>query len=126
MFGPWVGSALSERVAPTQRGLHGLQFIVNTRFRHGIAKSWDSNDCRPFWDGVTALSKPIFFTIVPPCPGPTLEDYLEQLRLWRCWLERYPHVRAVLTHGFAFCWKSLTNSGTQSDARPPARRRVTR
>ena len=81
-------------------GLHALQFIVNTRFRNGIDKSWNDNQCRPFWDGVALLGRPVLFTIVPPCPKNTLTDYLAQLSLWREWLERYPEVPAALTHGF--------------------------
>ena len=40
-----------------------------------------------------------FFTPTP-WPRPTLDDYLGQLRTWQGWLERYPTVTAVLTHGF--------------------------
>lgn len=83
-------------------GLHALQFIVNTRFRNGISKSWNDDQCRPFWDGVASLGRPVLFTIVPPCPENTLEDYLAQLSLWRSWLERYPEVPATLTHGFSW------------------------
>lgn len=94
----------AAQVAEVERayalGLHGLQFIVNTRYRYGVTQSWDSLACRPFWDGVTGLGKPIFFTIGPPCPGVTVGDYLSQLKIWQGWLERYPQVSAVHTHGF--------------------------
>lgn len=90
-------------------GLHGLQFIVNARFRQGITKSWNDEACREFWDGISALGKPVFFTIVPPCPGPQLEDYLTQLRLWRDWQQCYPHLPGVLTHGFA--WRMFLRNG---------------
>ena len=82
-------------------GLHGLQFIPPARFRYGITKSWDDDACRPFWDAVAALGKPILFTI-GPAPRPTLDDYLEQLRIWRGWLERYPDAPVALTHGLAW------------------------
>ena len=85
-----------------EQGLHGLQFIVTSRFRYGVTKSWDSDACRPFWEGVTALGKPVMFTIFPPCPGRTLGDYLSQLEIWAGWLQRYPGVPSVLTHGFPF------------------------
>ena len=83
-------------------GLHGLQFIVNTRFRNGICKSWNDEECRPFWDRIAELGRPVLFTIVPPCPELTLSDYINQLTIWRNWLERYPEIPAALTHGFAW------------------------
>ena len=81
-------------------GLAGLQFVVNARWRSGNFAPWDGPACRPFWDGVAALGRPILFTIVPHGTGPALDGYLEQLRVWQGWLERYPEVPAVLTHGF--------------------------
>ena len=81
-------------------GLAGLQFVVNARFRNGNHAPWDGPACRTFWDGVAALRRPVLFTIIPPGPRPNLEGYLEELRTWRGWLERYPDVPAVLTHGF--------------------------
>ena len=54
----------------------------------------------PSGTGIAALRKPVLFTIIPPGPRPSLEGYLEELRAWQGWLERYPDVPAVLTHGF--------------------------
>lgn len=93
---------LAEVERSYQLGLHGLQFMVTTRFRYGVAESWDSDACRPFWEGVTALGKPIMFTIFPPCPGRTLDEYVSQLEIWAGWLKRYPEIPCVLTHGFPF------------------------
>jgi predicted TIM-barrel fold metal-dependent hydrolase len=80
-------------------GLHGLQFIVNSRYRYSVTQPWDEGACRSFWDGVVALGRPIFFTL-SAWPRPVVADYLEQLRRWTGWLERYPQATAVLTHGF--------------------------
>lgn len=82
------------------KGLHGFQFLVNGRYRYGVMESWDSPACRPFWDGIVALRKPIFFTISPPYPGATVQDLLDQLQIWQGWLARYPEASVVLTHGF--------------------------
>src|SRR5262249_24691105 len=60
-------------------GLHGLQFITDSRYRHGLTASWDADACRPFWDGVVALGKPVLFTLHT---WPTLPEYFEQLRIW--------------------------------------------
>ncbi len=88
-------------------GLHGLQFIVNARHRHGVLGSWDGPACRAFWDGVTGLGRPILFTIAPV--EPKLESYLEQLRIWGGWLDRYPQANVVMTHGFP--WRLFLDDG---------------
>lgn len=100
---------LAEVERAYARGLHGLQFLVRPRFLYGVTKSWDDEACRPFWDGVTALAKPVFFTIEPPPPG-TQEDYFGQLRIWAGWLERYPEVPVVLTHGIS--WRLFLDGKT--------------
>ena len=92
--------AVAEVERAYAKGLHGLQFSVHNRYRYGVRDSWDAPACRPFWNGVSALSKPVFFTICAPCPGSTPEDYLAQLQIWQGWLRRYPDLPAVLTHGF--------------------------
>ena len=92
-------AALAEVENAYQLGLCGLQFNNSARFRHGITSSWNSKACRHFWDGVTALGKPVFFTIKAE-PRPLLEDYLVQLDIWQNWLETYPDTPSVLTHGF--------------------------
>jgi predicted TIM-barrel fold metal-dependent hydrolase len=100
------------RVAEVARayadGLHGYQFIMNARYRHGVTASWDGPGCRAFWDGVAALGKPIFFTL-SAWPRPTVDDYVAQLRTWRGWLERYPGVPTVHTHGFP--WRLFRDGG---------------
>jgi hypothetical protein len=60
-------------------GLHGYQFVVTSRYRHGVTASWDGPELRSFWDHVTRLGKPVFFTLTP-WPRPTVDDYLGQLR----------------------------------------------
>ena len=100
--------AVAEVERAYAKGLHGLQFSVHNRYRYGVTESWNASACRPFWDGVTVLGKPIFFTICAPCPGSTVEDYLSQLQVWQGWLTRYPDTLAVLTHGFP--WRLFLSS----------------
>jgi predicted TIM-barrel fold metal-dependent hydrolase len=92
-------AAVAEVARAYAAGLHGYQFVLNSRYRHGVADPWDGPRMRPFWDGVVALGKPILFTLAA-WPRPTVEDYVGQLRTWRGWLERYPQAAAVHTHGF--------------------------
>ena len=97
-------AAVAEVKRAYDLGLHGLQFIVNSRYRYGLTQPWDEGACRTFWDGVVALGRPIFFTL-SAWPRPVVTDYLEQLHRWTRWLQRYPQVAAILTHGFP--WRLL-------------------
>ena len=108
-------AAVAEVVRAYDRGLRGLQFVVKSRYRFGLTQSWDSLVCRPFWDAVVALGKPIFFTI-EPCPGSSLDDYLDQLQVWAGWLSRYPQASVVLTHGFPWRLLLSDNGLTLPDA----------
>ncbi len=97
-------AAMAEVSRAYGLGLHGYQFGLTSRYRHGVTAAWDGPGLRPFWDHVARLGKPVFFTLTP-WPRPTLDDYLGQLRTWQGWLERYPTVAAVLTHGLP--WRLL-------------------
>ena len=77
---------------------------VYTKADDGLTQPWDEGACRTFWDGVVALGRPIFFTL-SAWPRPVVTDYLEQLHRWTRWLQRYPQVAAILTHGFP--WRLL-------------------
>jgi len=92
-------AAMAEVSRAYGLGHSGYQFTLTTRYRHGVTASWDGPGMRAFWDHVARLGRPVFFTLTP-WPEPTVESYLGQLRTWRGWLERYPTVPAVLTHGF--------------------------
>lgn len=49
-------------VAEVQRayglGLHGLQFVMNGRYRYGVTQPWDEGACQAFWDGVVGFGRP--------------------------------------------------------------------
>ena len=87
-------------------GLSGLQFIPSHLYLYGQTEGWDGPGFRPFWDAVAALNIPVFITqsygylaargLMP------LEGYLEELRAVRRWMESYPDVKVVLTHGFSW------------------------
>lgn len=80
-------------------GLHGLQFLPYFSVLHGITEDWDRGRYEPFWDVVADLRIPVFFTFISQ-QEKTVEGYLAQLQRLRRWMERYPDVDAVLTHGF--------------------------
>ena len=82
-----------------EQGLHGLQVLPYFATLHGITEDWDSGPFRPFWDAVASMGIPVFFTFISQ-QEKTVEGYLAQLRRLRRWMERYPDVDVVLTHGF--------------------------
>ena len=93
-------------------GLQGLQVLPLHLDLYGQRGPWDASEFLPFWDAVAALGVPVFFTLNPrgtifrgapsssATADPRLMSYLEELRTLGRWMERYPDVTVVLTHGF--------------------------
>jgi predicted TIM-barrel fold metal-dependent hydrolase len=87
-------------------GLHALKIIPTYAYAlHGDA-GFDEPAWRPFWDAVTRLDVPIFFTL-GEAPGSTdpLAGFLDEVWTLARWMDRYPGVRASITHGFP--WREL-------------------
>ena len=80
-------------------GLHGLQFLPYFSVLHGVTESWASGGYRAFWDAVAAMKIPVFFSFISQ-QEKEVDGYLAQLRTLATWMERYPDVDVVLTHGF--------------------------
>ena len=78
--------------------LHGLQFLPSFAWLYGIDDDWDSAGYRVFWDAVAGLDIPVFITLVTH-QIKTVEGFLDQLRVLRRFVEHYPEVTVVLTHG---------------------------
>ena len=85
--------------AVTQQGLSGLQFLPPQLNLYGQRGPWDGPGFRPFWDGVAGLGVPVFFS-AKDREDPPVPSYLEELRTLARWMERYPDVPVVMTHGF--------------------------
>ena len=100
------GSIRKLERAINEQGLSGLQFLPNYLALYDQPPDWDGPGFRPFWDAVANLGVPVFFTPGAGVGSPamsreeTVEIYLEELRRLRRWMERYPDVTVVLTHGF--------------------------
>ena len=65
-------------------------------YRHAI----DDPALDPYWETVRSLGIPIFWEILGT-PMPTPGNYLRELDRLDRWLQRYPDVPCVLTHGFS-------------------------
>ena len=97
-------------------GLSGLQFLPDHLALYGQSPEWDGEGFRPFWDAVAGLGVPIFMTpsfmSLGSGGGSTLDAYLDELRVLRRWMERYPDTKVVLTHGFG--WRTFKQGDTLS------------
>ncbi|MCH8206077.1 MAG: amidohydrolase family protein [Chloroflexi bacterium] len=106
-----------EAIARLMRGidefeLHGLQFHPHNLDLYGQMDAWDSEGFRPFWNAVAGLNIPVFFTLVGRAgrladtlnggSPEAVQGYLEELRTLGRWMERYPDVTVVVTHGLSW------------------------
>ena len=64
---------------------------------------------RAYADGLHGYQFIMNFFTLSAWPRPTVDDDLAQLRTWRGWLERYPGVPTVHTHGFP--WRLFRDGG---------------
>ena len=96
----------------------GLQFMPRYYYspplhdQQGHRDPWDEGAMRPFWDAVTRLGVPVFFTMIgkglagpSPYGSALLEEYMDELRILIRWMERYPDVKVVITHGLP--WRAF-------------------
>jgi len=87
--------------AVQQQGLSGLQFLPPQLNLYGQNGPWDGAGFRPFWDGIAGLKIPVFFSLKDRDDSGR-ESYLNELRTLTRWMERYPDVTVVLTHGLTW------------------------
>ena len=100
--------------AVNELGLVGLQFLPDQIPLYGQPADWNGPGFRPFWDTVAAMNIPVFFTpgftsLATP-GGDPLVAVLQGLWDIGRWMERYPGVTVVLTHGFS--WRMFAESDT--------------
>lgn len=82
--------------AINELGLHGYQFMPHHIDIYGLERNWDGPEFKPFWDVAASLNIPIFFTL----GADDYTGYLVEMQRLRLWMERYPNVTVVQTHGF--------------------------
>jgi predicted TIM-barrel fold metal-dependent hydrolase len=89
-------------------GLSGLQFLPPQLNLYNQRGNWDAPQFQPFWDGISELGIPVFFSLKER-EEPRLESYLNELRTLLRWMERYLDVPVVLTHGIQ--WRLFMDGG---------------
>ena len=79
-------------------GLHALFFSSGNMHRQGGTEMIDDPAFYPFWDRVRELGIPVFWNITSDSAGQ--EGYLAEHFAFGRWLERYPEITSIYTHGF--------------------------
>ena len=92
-------AARKIEVAVRELGLSGLHFLPPQLDLYGQTGPWDAPAFLPFWDAVAGLGIPVFLS-VKDREEPRLESYVDELGTLMRWMERYPDVKVVHTHGF--------------------------
>ena len=89
--------------------LHALKFNASLSYL-GCPVPWDDGPYRPFWEAVTTLGIPVFFTLgsrpASLRTGESVPDeeksYTEELQALVRWMNRYPQAVCSVTHGFPY------------------------
>ena len=93
--------------AVSERGLHAIKFNTRPTYQRS-SQPWHDGPYRPFWQAVTALGVPIFFTLGTG-PGSAagassgsenIQGCLDEQQSLIEWMQRYPDTVCSLTHGF--------------------------
>ena len=107
------GAVAKLEEAINEMGLHGLQLLPDHLPLYGQKEDWEGPDFKPFWDAASALDIPVFIT-----PGYSslatrgwaqTDAVVARLRQLRSFVERYPDMRVVLTHGLS--WRVFLEDG---------------
>ena len=78
-------------------GLSALQFFPAHLAMYGEPGGWDASGLRFFWDVFAGLGVPLFLGLGG---ARTIDEFTSELRVLSGWMQRYPEVKVVLTHGF--------------------------
>ena len=81
-----------------EQGLSGLQFLTPQMNLYNQRGAWDGPGFLPFWDAVADLGIPVFFSLKGR-EDPLRESYLDEHKTLTRWMERYPDVTVIETHG---------------------------
>mgnify|MGYP001174720075 FL=1 len=98
-------------------GVSGLQFIPGFYYQSlddPSPDTWDSEALRPFWDAIYKMNLPIYFTLIGGRGSKIYErswmdSYLAEQKVLLGWLNRYPGLNVVVTHGLP--WTAYLENG---------------
>ena len=98
-------------------GVAGLQFIPGFYYQSlddSSPDTWDSASLRPFWDAIYKMNLPVYFTLIGGRGSKIYErswmdSYLAEQKVLLGWLNRYPGLNVVVTHGLP--WTGYLENG---------------
>ena len=98
-------------------GVAGLQFIPGFYYQtldDSSPDTWDSASLRPFWDAIYKMNLPVYFTLIGGRGSKIYErswmdSYLAEQKVLLGWLNRYPGLNVVVTHGLP--WTGYLENG---------------
>jgi predicted TIM-barrel fold metal-dependent hydrolase len=83
--------------AINEQGLHALWFQSSNLRQHGRQEPVDDPVFEPFWDHVRDIGIPVFWLVTSVTPG--RDSYMVELAAFRRWVEKYPEIPVLFTHG---------------------------
>ena len=98
-------------------GVAGLQFIPGFYYQSlddSSSGNWNSDSLRPFWNAIYEMNLPVYFTLVGGRGSKIYErswmdSYLAEQRVLLGWLNQYPGLNVVVTHGLP--WTAYLENG---------------
>jgi len=92
----------------------GVQFF--SRWYYALNdRPWDCVEMLPYWDVLAGMNVPVYFTLynggnkAQEFQSSSRDIYLDEHRILLRWMDRYPHVKVIITHGPP--WLAFTNRG---------------
>lgn len=100
------------------RGLHAIKIMPEYAYKISRDKGFDQPSWRPFWDAVTTLGVPIFFSLggTPGIRDPRAA-FINELETLKRLSARYPAADVSVTHGFP--WRAFLNASRTGFDMPP-------
>ena len=83
--------------AINELGLHALWFQTSNLRQHKMSETVDAPVFYPFWNRVRGLGIPVYWFVTSVAPG--REPYMAELAAFGRWVERYPEIPVMFTHG---------------------------
>ena len=104
--------------AITVKGLDAIKIMPEYAYKIARDRGFDEPSWRPFWDAVTQLGVPIFFSLggTPGIRDPRAA-FISELATLKRLSHRYPDVTVSVTHGFP--WRAFLNADQSGFDLPP-------
>jgi predicted TIM-barrel fold metal-dependent hydrolase len=99
-------------------GLHAIKIMPEYAYKKSRDKGFDEPSWRPFWDAVTSLGVPLFFSLGrTPGISDARAAFISELATLKGLSARYPATKMSVTHGFP--WRAFLNADRTGLEMPP-------